>query len=211
MHIIRTLSTLAVCFILAGSGFQSQAQCSNINAPETVAWVNQLIDFAISEDNACRAGAPDRDLFAANHACNVFVGRIMARRYGLRVFEDAGRFLQANEIAERLPRWPDWIDLGSAAEQSVLDAAAAAAKRGEPVVAVWANPRRQSPGHVALIGPGPLTQSGEWKGLRTPVAASFALDHAEKAFLGQPLACAFGSEKRSTTHLWQYLKTRAIH
>lgn len=183
------------------------AQCTNnIDAPETVAWVNRIIESALGQDNACRAGAPDRDTFATSTACNLFVGRVMARMYGLSSFVSSdGSFLKANEIAILMPTWNDWLDLGSAGDQANLTAAADAAKLNYPVLAVWANPVAGKPGHVALVGPGPLTPSGSW-GLRTPVAASFTLDHPEKAFMGKPLACAFGADKKNATHLWKYKK-----
>lgn len=203
---------LLTCLILFNgmllTASRAVAQCTNINSPETVAWVNGIIDSALGQDDACRAGAPDRDTFAVSTACNMFVGRVMARIYGLTNFvSDDHSFLKANEIAALIPTWNDWVDLGTADNQSTLAAAADAAKLGYIVLAVWANPIQGGHGHVVLIGPGPLTPSSTWGGLRTPVAASFKLDDVENAFLGQPLACAFGSAKKSTTHLWKYRKT----
>lgn len=204
-HIRRTMPGLVMLGICFGSAASTYAQCSNVNAPETVAWVNSIITSAMGEDTACRAGAPDRDSFATSAACNIFVGRIMARMYGLTSFVGQNRtFLRANEIAVLIPTWPDWVDLGTAGDQAALAAAADAAKLGYVVLAVWANPIAGKPGHVAIIGPGPLTRSDKWGGLRTPVAAAFTLDDVESAFLGQPLACAFGTKKKDATHLWKY-------
>jgi hypothetical protein len=129
----------------------------------------------------------------------------MARVYGLSSFVGQdGNFLKANTISALLPTWSDWTDLGSAGDQAVLTEAATAANSGSLVLAVWANPTIGKAGHVALIGPGPLTASDKWGGLKTPVAAAFTLDDVESAFLGQPLSCAFGSSKKDATHLWQY-------
>lgn len=186
------------------------AQCTNVNAPETVSWVNGLISAAIGEDNACRAGSPDRDNFATSSACNIFVGRVMARMYGITDFVSSSdhSFLKANAIAALLPTWRDWVDIGTAGDQEALAAAADGAKLGYIILAVWANPVSSKPGHIVLIGPGPLTPSAAW-GLQTPVAASFKLDDPEHAFVGQPLACAFGANKKNTTHLWKHTKLLA--
>src|SRR5258705_2972098 len=144
------------------------AQCTNINAPKTVEWVNALIASAIGDDNACHTGAPDRDSFATSTACNIFVGRVMARLYGLTDFMSANNtFLKANEIAALIPTFDKWEELGNAGDQVALSAAAEAANAGNIVLAVWANPTAGQPGHVALIGPGPVTLSSAWGGLRT--------------------------------------------
>jgi hypothetical protein len=97
--------------------------------------------------------------------------------------------------------WKQWNDLGTADKQEVLSSAKQFADDGRLVVAVWQNPDPTAPGHVVLIGPGPLTFSGNW-GLQTPVSASFSLNQPQKAFLGQPLACAFGSDKNAAIHIW---------
>jgi hypothetical protein len=129
----------------------------------------------------------------------------MARIYGLTNFvDDNHSFLKANEIAALAPTWDGWMDLGTADNQQSLDAAGEAANLGYIVLAVWANPVAGKPGHVVLIGPGPMTASSKWGDLRTPVAASFKLDDVESAFMGQPLSCAFGSSKKAATHLWKY-------
>jgi hypothetical protein len=131
---------------------QGLGQCNNINAPETVTWVNTFIASVLGADISCQGGAPDRDAFAVDSACNIFVGRVMARMYGLDNFSQGERFLQANEIAALLPTWNDWVDLGSAGNQDVLNAATAAANDGALVIAVWPNPAPAGDGHVALIG-----------------------------------------------------------
>lgn len=206
-RILVTFTLIAVVFFTASP---VSAQCTNIDAPETVTWVNALIQSAIGDDTACRTGAPDRDTFATTTACNMFVGRIMARLYGLTDFRGANDFLTANEIGALISTFDKWEDIGTADSQANLSAAADAANAGTLVLAVWINPAAGGHGHVALIGPGPLKKSPAW-GLKVPVAASFTVDHPEKAFLGQPLACAFGSTKKSATHLWKYNKSVSLH
>ena len=124
--------------ILGGCGLASaawllcapplEAACVNITAQETQDWASMLITKAMGDDDACRAAAPDRDDFASNNACNVFVGRVMARIYGLSTFVGTdGSFLKANDIAAQLPIMPGWVELGTANDQSTLDAARDAA------------------------------------------------------------------------------------
>jgi hypothetical protein len=198
----KVVATLGFMTVLSHSLF---AQCTNIDAPETVTWVNSLINGALGDDTACRSAAPDRDTFAIDHACNIFVGRVLARIYGLPSFTGTGgSFLRANEIAALLPTMNGWVDLGSAGDQNVLDQASAAAGSKHLVIAVWPNPIAGKPGHVVLIGPGPKTKSTSWGSLNVPVAASFRLDDVDSAFLGQPLSCAFSGAKRTATHIWEY-------
>ena len=208
----RTLVTFTLSTVVFFTTSPVSAQCTNIDAPETVKWVNALIESATGDDTACRTGAPDRDTFATSSACNMFVGRIMARLYGLTDFKGANDvFLTANEIGALIPTFEKWEEIGNAGDQVALSAAADAANAGNLVLAVWINPTAGGHGHVALIGPGPLKKSPAWGGLKVPVAASFTVDHPEKAFLGQPLACAFGSTKKSATHIWKYTKSVSLH
>ncbi len=205
----KLIAILGVTAVLSQGAF---AQCSNIDAPTTVTWVNSLISGALGDDTACRTAAPDRDTFAIDHACNIFVGRVLARMYGLSSFiGTGGSFLRANEMAHLLPTMAGWVDLGAAGDQGVLDQAVTAANNKHLVIAVWANPAAGRPGHVVLIGPGPKTESSTWGGLKVPVAASFRLDDVDSAFLGQPLSCAFSGAKRDATHLWEYTPIVPIH
>src|SRR5829696_5937926 len=127
-RILITLTIIALVFFTASG---ATAQCTNINAPKTMAWVNSIIASALGDDNACRLGAPDRDSFATSAACNIFVGRVMARLYGLTDFKSANNsFLKANEIAALIPTFSDWQELGNAGDQAALSAAAEAGNAG---------------------------------------------------------------------------------
>lgn len=184
------------------------AACDNVNAPETVNWSGKLLS-ALAEDQACSQASSD-DAFAATSACNIFVGRVLQKVYNISDFvvtpsNPQQPFYTANEIATLLQTgvdpWSNWSDLGTADNQDILSQSKQLADSGKLVLAVWRNPDGNSPGHVALIGPGPLTPSGTWS-LNTPVSASFVLNQPQKAFLGQPLSCAFASDKKSAVHIW---------
>jgi hypothetical protein len=199
------LHSVAATLVL-NSMLIADSGCTNINAPETVSWTNTLLN-AIAEDAFCSQASSDA-AFAATSACNIFVGRVLQKVYSVSDFvvtpsRPDRPFYTANEIATLLKSgvWSGWSELGNADDQDNLSQAKALADSEKLVVAVWQNPNQNAAGHIALIGPGPLTPSGSW-GLNTPVAASFVLNRPLKAFLGQPLACAFGSDKTADVHLW---------
>jgi hypothetical protein len=189
------------------------AQCSdavpNISAPETVAWVNKLIG-AIGEEESCNTEGPQETLQSG--ACNIFVGRVLERVYGVTDFvvtppQADKKFYVANEIATLLEAgvWNDWSQIGTGDQADALKTAKVEADRGRLVVAVWRNPQADQPGHVALVGPGPLVPSGQWGPPGTPPAAQFRLNPGDNAggnFLGKPLACSFRGQIRAEVKLW---------
>jgi hypothetical protein len=174
-----------------------------VNDPATNAWTGKLLD-ALAADQTCSSANTD-STFASTSACNIFVGRVLKTVYGVDDFvvqppQDGKVYYTANEIATLLPTWSGWSELGTADNQEVLNMAKAQADQQNLVIAVWFN--NNGPGHVALIGPGPLKPSGTWGGLNTPVSASFALNQPANAFLGQPLACAFNGGIKGDVHIW---------
>jgi hypothetical protein len=204
MH--KKVPCVVLTMLLVGAPAVAFATCENVNAPETVSWSGKLLS-ALAEDQACSQASSD-DAFAATNACNIFVGRVLQKVYNISDFvvtpaRPQQPFYSANEIATLLQSgvWDGWAEIGTADSQDVLSQAKQAADSGKLVLAVWQNPDANSSGHVALIGPGPLTPSGTW-GVNTPVSASFVLNQPQKAFLGQPLSCAFGSDKKSAVHIW---------
>jgi hypothetical protein len=182
---------------------------ASVNDPSTVAWANRLVG-ALGEDSACQLSRADDDqaAFTANTPCNVFAGRVLERLYGVKDFyvtppDENKPFYRANEIATLLQAgvWQNWTQLGSANDQDVLDRAKTAADAGKLVIAVWRDPNPNAPGHIALIGPGPLRHSGAWN-KNTPPAASLTLGNPSKGFLGKPLSCAFTSDKAPEVKIW---------
>src|SRR5262249_46724519 len=110
-------------------------------------------------------------------------------------------YYRANEIATLLHTWEHWRLVGTADKQDVLDDAKAKADANALVVAVWRNPDPSKPGHIVLIGPGPLTQSGSWAS-KVPVSAQFRQGDPDGAYLGKPLSCAFKPDIRSAVEIW---------
>jgi hypothetical protein len=213
---MQTLPCL-LCVVLtaASAAAQPTPPCqtnqTTINDPATVAWTNKLVS-ALGTVSACQLQRSDDDQGAitVNTACNIFVGTVIDNLYGVRDFyvsppQPNKPFYLANEIGTLLQSgiWQGWTDLGTADTQSVLNNAKNAADAGALVVAVWVNPDPTDQGHIALIGPGPLTPSTKWHE-NTPVAASLSLNNPGKGFLGKPLACAFKSGRAAAVHIWSH-------
>jgi hypothetical protein len=206
-------SVLCLIMTAASNPAQSPSPCqtsqTTINDPATIAWTNKLVS-ALGTVSACQLQRSDDDQGAitVNTACNIFVGTVIDNLYGVKDFyvsppQTGKSFYLANEIGVLLQTgvWPNWTDLGTADNQGVLNNAKSAADSGGLVIAVWVNPDAASQGHIALIGPGPLTHSSKWNE-DMPVAASLSLRNPGAGFLGKPLSCAFGSNKAAAVHLW---------
>lgn len=123
-------------------------------------------------------------------ACNYFAGRVLADVYGVGDFaRHGGGWLTANEIADYVDRpVSSWSRLGAASDQRVLGEAMRAARDGYSVIAV----KRGQPGHVALVLPGALRESGNW-GLQVPNSASFAYASPDRAYVFCRRSYAFAS------------------
>ena len=141
---------------------------------------------------ACPADA-DRD---TGHqvdavACNYFVAKGLQELYSVSDFipsSNNGRWLTANEIANYVRTHSDrWTLLGNADKQQVLSDAAAGAAQRQPTIAVM---KGDPHGHVAIILPGALHRSGNWK-LNVPNSAAFSLDNVNKAYVFCRLSFAF--------------------
>lgn len=214
---LRYSIPLATWLIATTTAIFGQSPCqtsaTTINDPATNAWADKLIS-ALGEDDACHVERADDDqaAFTANTPCNIFAGRVIDRVYGLRDFyvsppQEGKPFYRANEIGTLLKAgvWSGWTDLGSADSQGVLNQAKSAADNGDLVVAVWINPNPDSPGHIALIGPGPMRHSNSWDE-DTPASASLTLGNPNAGFLGKPLSCAFSSDKAGGVEIWSHSK-----
>jgi hypothetical protein len=194
-----------VGFLLVTATVAAAQNCSadlTVNDPTTNTWTGKLLD-ALAAEQSCSSADSDAS-FASTSACNIFVGRVLKTVYGIDDFvvqppQDGKVYYAANEIAALLPTWTGWSELGTADSQDVLSNAKAQADLRRLVIAVWSN--ADGPGHIAVIGPGPLRHSTKWE-LDTPVSASFTLNQPARAFLGQPLACAFNKEIKGHVHLW---------
>jgi hypothetical protein len=195
---------LGICAFTSGQGQCPASQ--NTSDPTTTAWSGKLLG-ALSQEDGCAAANTDAS-FVSTSACNIFVGRVLKTVYGVDDFivqppTPDKVFYTANEVGTLLQAgvWPNWTEIGTADSQANLESAESQAGAGNLVIAVWVNPVAAAHGHIALIGPGPMTASSNW-GLNVPPAAAFRMNSPASAFIGQPLSCAFGPDKRSAVHIW---------
>jgi len=122
--------------------------------------------------------------------CNKFVGESLKTVYNLNDFysQKLGRHMMVSEIARMLNESNQWTMLGRGYEQKALSEAQNFANAKKAVVAVYMN--AEGVGHLALILPGQLQQSGSW-GLTVPNSASFQLVDPDKSYVNKGLSYAF--------------------
>jgi hypothetical protein len=124
--------------------------------------------------------------------CNRFVAQALSDVYGIHDFEDPakkGQYLSANLIEAYVLFSKDWVLLGMADSQKALDEASSSANKGYAVIAVRPG---EDHGHVAIVLPGPLSNSPSWK-LNVPNSASFFLGKATQSYVGDKLSKAFAT------------------
>lgn len=200
---IRALSAGMAASAAFSSGIYAQCQSPNVEGAAAADWSMKVIGALIGR-NACY---PDKSEFE-NSDCNIFVGRVLEELYGNKDFVLAGppaqfRYQVADEIV--LSLWTtqskNWDDLGAVNDQKALDEAQHRASLGKPVIAALREPDPKKHGHVALIGPGPLTPS-RTLGVSTPVSASFFQGRPKQNYIGKPLSCAFKVTDAPRAHIF---------
>lgn len=194
----RSKTNLVRCLLSATALIiGSQSVRANCMDTDTTYWTgaNRLPQYdTLVSLLACQAGATAKEeaTLIDTSACNWFLSKALSVLYNVSDFapDTAHNWLSANDIYDYVSAGGNWSKLGDATDQEVLADAAQGAANGQPVIAVIkGNPH----GHVALVLPGPLTQSGNW-GLKVPNSASFFLDEnktVKKAYVGCKLSYAF--------------------
>jgi len=121
--------------------------------------------------------------------CNKFVSEALESAYKVKDFYSSSknRHLLANEIYDYLGNSDKWTLLGKASDQSALNNAQGYANLKKAVVAVY---KGETNGHIALILPGNLSQSGTWS-LKMPNSASFFIHKPQKSYISKKLSYAF--------------------
>jgi hypothetical protein len=162
---------------------------NTVVSPVVDAWSLKVITGLVGGDY-CYA-APDA---FHNSDCNIFVGRSLEVVYGLEEFVTGTganrRYFTSNEIHDLLAAGTisGWHELGRIRDLAARQEAKRQADLNHPVVAVWRDPTGPT-GHIALVGPGPMTTTGSLG--PAPVSASFFQGHPNKNYIGKPLSCAF--------------------
>jgi hypothetical protein len=154
---------------------------------QTVAadWQKRL-EQRLAEFQSCSEAADD------SSPCNRFVAQAFAGVYGIHDFEDPskqGQYLSANVIEAYVTVTKAWVFLGYADTQQALDEATAAANEKRAVIAIKPG---EEHGHVAIVLPGPQTDSASWK-LKVPNSACFFLGKPHQSYVADKLSKAFAS------------------
>jgi hypothetical protein len=119
-------------------------------------------------------------------ACQAYLGNLLHTVYGLDDFKHEQPLSPAT-IAAQIDASSNWTRLGVATDQTVLTTGQQAANQGQAVLAVLAfNPT----GHVAIILPGQLQRSNQWK-LDTPNSASLFRNKPQLSYINKKLSYAF--------------------
>ncbi|USA39464.1 hypothetical protein [Pelagerythrobacter marinus] len=194
----RRAGTALAALVLAGQPALAAASSCMDGDPQ--AWLDTPAQRALYTRLGAYLSCPDHPVdgpLADRAACNYFVGKVLQEEFGVDDFvRPTGGWLTANEIAAKVAAPQSrWRSLGPAASQAALRRASEAAGEGAAVIAVSTG----SPGHVALVLPGALRRSGNWK-LDVPNSASFSLGAVEKAYVFCRLSYAFGGPEGVTLY-----------
>lgn len=183
-------------WILVGLLLGATSSWAQILIPPWGSWLKELLNEYEKCDLAGNEAHPT--------ACNVFLGRALEKVYGVKDFHREGvptAYLTANEIADAVLISPKWERIGNASEAVALDQAGTDANQNVAVVAVWKNP--DGHGHVAIVLPGPFTETS-W-GKKVPNSASFFLSRPKsESYIGLPLSRAFKKDIRQQVLLYRY-------
>jgi hypothetical protein len=128
---------------------------------------------------------------AGKSECIQYMGESLKKIYKINDFYStrSGRYMSASEISSFLKESDKWKLIGPSYEQKTLASAQELANSGKAVVAVFMN--SAGIGHVVVITPGQLQQSGSW-GLNVPNVVSFFPNQPDKSFVDKGLSFAFG-------------------
>lgn len=155
--------------------------CLNVSAQSLNVGVKNDLEQALVQFKNCSTSGGD---------CSKFIGESVNKVYQINDFYNPTqkRYMTTSEIAAFLKTSKSWKNLGPGYDQQTLETAQDQANAKKAVVAVYMN--EQGIGHVVVILPGALQNSGSW-GLRVPNVASFFTTQPDKSFVDKSLAYAF--------------------
>lgn len=147
-------------------------------------WQRDL-NLALEQFQAC-----DQDNANGINPCNRFIGGALKTVYNVDDFysKALGRHMLVSEIATFLQGNTGWTLLGKGYEQQALAKAQQHANAGKAVVAIYLN--SEGRGHLSIILPGELKQSGTW-GFQVPNSASFFMSDPAKSYVNKGLSYAY--------------------
>jgi hypothetical protein len=176
-QVLNRITTTMVMLVFV---MTSAAQQLNAN------W-KQDLTVSLEKFMKCEASSIGTD----TNPCNGFVGESLNTVYKINDFytQKSKKYMSVNEIAKFLKESDKWVPLGHCYDQNVLTRAQEHANAKKAVVAVYIN--SAGIGHVVLITPGELQNSGSW-GLKVPNSASFLLSEPSKSYVDKGLSFALG-------------------
>lgn len=181
------LASLAISTrALAGCPVALQGQPNTAAQSLSISKLSQLM--------VCRTG----DALNDTSPCNTFAGRGLDAIYGVTDFKSGDGYLTANGIADYLASSSQWAALGALFDADNNLCAQALANKAYPVVAVLKGAEH---GHIALVIPGDLGQSGSW-GFSVVNSASFRLNEPGKAYVNGKISLAFSPENAKNALLY---------
>lgn len=147
-------------------------------------WQRDL-NLALEQFQTC-----EQDNASGISPCNKFIGGALKIVYQVDDFysKAMGRHMLVSEIAAFLQNNGNWTLLGKGYEQQALAKAQEQANAGKAVVAIYLN--QEGLGHLSIILPGELKQSGTW-GFQVPNSASFFMNDPTKSYVSKGLSYAY--------------------
>ena len=149
------------------------------------------LDWAKKQLAACR----DSSSSGEETPCHTFLGQALEKAYSIADFKIGRGYLRPHDIANYVAEHEqEWVSMGSAGDQEVLQTAQRSANKGVAVLAV-------SSGHAALILPGQLSHSSSW-GLDVPNSTTFFPRSGSRSYLGRELSYAWKNTESAGVQLY---------
>ncbi|PTX61001.1 hypothetical protein C8N46_105157 [Kordia periserrulae] len=144
----------------------------------------QFLATTIAYFKQCKAESTNRN------DCRNSISKMITEFYNIGDFRAKdGGFVIYDSIQPIVKKSNDWVKLGAASNQEVLEKAQQAANEGKATLAIDVS---ETYGQVAMIIPGKLTKSASWE-LQVPNAAALVNYDAKKSFMEKSLSYAFKS------------------
>lgn len=171
-------SLVCVTGLMLGMGAALAQECKKTDYSSEQ---QQYMDAAVKQQSLCQS--------KTDASCRSFLAQSVEHMYGIKDFGSDATFASASEIGKRVSTDATWEHIGSASDPEVLKKAVSSADCGQAVLAVMTS---DSGSHVAMILPGAMSPSGNWK-MEVPNSASFFMNNPAKSYTGKPLSHAFAT------------------
>ena len=130
-----------------------------------------------------------REYAETEFTCKFYIAKAICDYYGINDFKSGESYIDFEEILSMVESG-EWVKLGEATDQKVLEQAQLNANKGIPVIGI--NTANQY-GHVVLIIKGELTKAHNWNGLLAPNCASFFMVKDMKPFVNKSMGYAYST------------------